>query len=168
MNRAWNEITAATIAGAARTNVPTFLAHYPSVAACGAAALDEAAADCRSVCRSALPHGRAACADLFLQASDAVLRWIAQRPQRARVLFVVPDQSCDATLLARLSAFKQTIATLFSQPARCSPAGRTHVEFVVGLFVQSVTSELSDGTSPAALRGQVLALLPFVQTTQDT
>jgi hypothetical protein len=158
----WEDLTASAVAGAAGLDVIVFLAHYPSVAACGAAALDEAAADCRRACAAAFPAWRT-CSERFFGMSETVLGWMQDQPAMARLLFVVPEQSHDPGLLERVAAFKRELGALFEQPGRCTPAGRTHVEFVIGLFYQAASQELLDGAEADTVRSRVLALAPFVE-----
>ncbi|SFA93508.1 hypothetical protein SAMN05216266_102305 [Amycolatopsis marina] len=56
------------------------------------------------------------------------------------------------------------MVAMFEQPLRCSPAGRTHVEFVIGLFFQVVVREFARGAEIDILRSRVLMLAPFVET----
>ena len=129
--RAWDDLTAASIADAAGLDVIVFPEHYPSVAACGADALDRAARDCLDACADAYPSWQG-CAERFFGLSGTVLRWVETRPGLAPLLFVVPEQTREPALVARVGAFKRELAGLFDRPGRCTPAGRTHVEFVIG------------------------------------
>lgn len=163
VNRSWHDLTPSAVADTAGMAVSAFFAHYPSVAACGAAALDEAADECRAACELAYPAWRD-CHERFLRMSDAAVSWMAARPEMARLLFVIPRQAYDPVLLAKVSAFKRALVSLFEQPGRCSPAGRTHVEFVIGLFFQVVVREFARGAEIDTLRLRVLTLAPFVET----
>lgn len=161
VERAWSDMTASAVAGAAGISVTAFLEHYPSVAACGMATFDEAAAECYSVCAAAY-FPRRDCGERFRHMAEAVGEWTAARPGLAWVLFVLPSQAHDPALLDRLSMFKRQILALFDQPGRCSPAGGTHVEFLIGLFFQSAHRQLVNAGGPRMLRGQAQELAPFV------
>lgn len=163
VDQTWHDLTPTAVADAAGMSVNSFFAHYPSVAACGAAALDEAAEDCRRACARAYP-ARRDCRERFLQMAEAAVSWMAARPEMARLLFVIPRQSYDPVLLEKLSAFKWVMVSMFEEPVRCSPAGRTHVEFVIGLFFQVVVREFARGAEIDTLRLRVLMLAPFVET----
>lgn len=167
MDQTWNDLTVAAVAGVVGMTETAYFAHYPSVAACGAAALDEAAEDCRDACESAYPAWRN-CSERFVHMADAVVQWIVGSPEMARLLFVIPGQAGDPVLLRKLGAFKRAVVMLFDQPGRCSPAGRTHVEFVIGLFFQAAARELVNGAELVTLRHRVLALAPFVETPPPT
>ncbi|WP_019811088.1 hypothetical protein [Saccharomonospora halophila] len=158
------EVTAGELADAAGTDVQMFTRHYPSVRACGAAAFDEAAEDLHRVCATALRGTRPDCAARFAGVADAVLRWVDTHPQCARYLFVVSERAAEPELRARSSGLKRSVTCLFDGAAGHTPAGRTHVEFVVGLFFRAAAQAL-DGTGHgdhSALRTKVLALRPFV------
>ncbi len=160
------EVTADELADAAGTDVRMFTRHYPSVRACGAAAFDEAADDLHRVCATALRGNGPDCAARFAGVVDAVLRWADTHPQCARYLFVASERAAAPELLARLSGLKRSVTSLFDGSAGHTPAGRIHVEFVVGLFFRAAARALApDGTGHgghAALREQVLALGPFL------
>lgn len=51
---------------------------------------------------------------------------------------------------------------LFERTTRCTPAGWTHVEFMVGLAYSTVNRHLRRGEDIRVLRAQLLALLPFL------
>jgi hypothetical protein len=159
VDQSWHDLTPPVVAD---TAVTAFFAHYPSVAACGAAAFDEAAEECLGTCAHAYPAWRD-CHERFLHMAEAAVGWMAARPEMARLLFVIPLQTYDCVLLAKVSAFKRALVSLFDQPGRCSPAGSTHVEFVIGLFFQVVVREFVRGAEIDTLRLRVLTLAPFVE-----
>lgn len=157
--RPWSAVTVEALATAAGISVPVLRTHYPGVPECGVAALDEAAAEFTAVCASVLPLAEG-CAERYVQVSEAILHWVASRPEAARMLFVVPAQTNDRALLDRVHACKRTTAALFERPDGFSPAGSTHVEFLVALFFQAAQRHLrSDDLG--ILRARVLALTPF-------
>lgn len=161
VERTWHELTAVEIAGAAGMDQADFAEHYPSVLACGVAALEEAAADCHARCAAAFPAWRD-CSERFFGMSDTVLSWIDAEPEMARLLFVVPEQVHHPVLLHRFGRFKGALSALFDQPGRCTPAGRTHVEFVIGVFCQAAYQHLDSEAEPGSLRRRVLALATFI------
>lgn len=160
------EVTAGELAGAAGTDVRMFTQHYPSVRACGVAAFDEAADELHRVCATALRGNGPDCAARFAGVVDAVLRWTVTNPQCARYLFVASERAGAPELLARLSELKRSVTSLFDNSAGHTPAGRTHVEFVVGLFfhtaAQALATDVTGEAGHSALRKKVLAFSPFV------
>ncbi|WP_026454879.1 TetR/AcrR family transcriptional regulator [Saccharomonospora iraqiensis] len=158
------EVTADELADAAGTDVRMFTRHYPSVRACGEAAFEEVADDLHRVCAAAMTGDGPDCAARFTGVAEAVLRWADAHPQCARYLFVVSERAAVPELRARSSGLKRSVTSLFDGMAGHTPAGRIHVEFVVGLFFRAAAQALAPdgGGGHAALRRKVLALSPFV------
>ncbi|EHR60142.1 hypothetical protein SaccyDRAFT_1232 [Saccharomonospora cyanea NA-134] len=146
----------------AELRASVFTQHYRSVVTCGLAAFDEAAGECRAVCECAWASRGGDCGERYRAVADAVLSWAAENRDAARFLFVVTERTSEPVLLARLSAFKRSVAELFDPSAKYTPAGRIHVEFLVGLFFRVVAEALGGEVSTAALRREVLSLSLFL------
>lgn len=165
--RTWPELTEDLLAHTAGISRPALSAHYPSVAACAADALDEAVSDLGAACaaaRTAAFPAAGGFAGRFLAVTDAARHWLADRPAMARMLFVVPEQARDPVLLGKMNSCKHVLAALFEDPAAFSPAGSTHVEFMVGLFFHATRQHLLAAHNPDALRDQLRALASFTRT----
>ncbi|WP_232213004.1 hypothetical protein [Saccharomonospora saliphila] len=160
-------MSAAEVAVAAGVERRVFGQHYRNVLACGAAAFDEAAGECWSVCAAAW-RGEGDCVERYRRVVEAVLRWTASHRDAARFLFVVAARACEPILIARLAAFKESVAALIERPGDHTPAGSTHVEFVVGLVFRAAERVLGAGADAdpdaADLRRELCALTPFVRT----
>lgn len=153
----------ADLANAAGITVACMADHYPTVTACGVAALDQAAMECLSACATAYPRNKD-CAGKFNAMVDAALRWMSARPAMGQLLFVIPHQAKEPQLLEPLHWFKQQIVGLFDESARCPPAVRTHVEFVLGLLLQGAYQQLASGAEPSTLRQHARTLAALVDT----
>lgn len=84
------------------------------------------------------------CAERFAAVVDALVTWLAENPDSARVYFGAPGTDCGPELMGQvLTARQRMTSTVVAFIATCGqPEHRTRIEFLVAAVRQIIREEL--------------------------